>query len=58
MSSVKLQNSVKSKRENKSCKYRLNEIGPKTDPSGTPLINSSCELEEVSTLVLCHRLER
>ena len=34
----------------------LNKIGPKTNPWGTPLINSSHELKDVLTLVLCLRL--
>ena len=34
----------------------LNKIGPKTNPWGTPLINSSHELKDVLTLVLYLRL--
>ena len=55
---AKLQTSVNWEKYNKSFKYRLNKIGPKTDPWGTPLINSSHELKDVLTLVLCHHLER
>ena len=36
--------------------HMLNKIGPKTDPCDTPLINSSHELKDVLTLVLCLRL--
>ena len=57
MSSAKSQAYLKLERQNTSFKYRFDQIGPKTDHWGTPLINSSQEQKDVLTLVLCHRLE-